>query len=137
MSGAAKKEAQKKDLSYHYWHGRGGGDAPLATPQKLTPDELAALSLQPKPAGVAASAWNAARRGWHWRCLRLALAPALRKSAALLTACACGCCYVAGGHVGGAELDLLGADAPDGAPCTARLLDCADRCSPAGERASR
>jgi hypothetical protein len=82
MSGAAKKEAQKKDLSYHYWHGKGGGDAPLATPQKLTPDELAALSLQPKPAGVAASAWNAARRGWHWRCLRPALAPALRKSAA-------------------------------------------------------
>ncbi len=31
--GSAGPAAQKRDLSYHYWHGKGGGDAPPAQPQ--------------------------------------------------------------------------------------------------------
>ncbi|KAG2450472.1 hypothetical protein HYH02_004973 [Chlamydomonas schloesseri] len=61
MSGdAAAKPAEgnKGELSYHYWHGKGGGDVPLPEPKKLTEEEKAELERQAASNG--ASAWNAA-----------------------------------------------------------------------------
>jgi hypothetical protein len=83
MSG--KTSGNKKELSYHYWHGKGGGDAPLLEPQarppfrrlrdlrlltrllgllsaaqKLTAEESERLAQQLRTC-AAVSAWNTVR----------------------------------------------------------------------------